>query len=122
MQAARRLPGVPAEALAEFPPAWGERGGLFGWHSSPFIAPAIAATEQLPDTERHRQLARTAAERAVSLRRNAVRKQPAASRASRTKASRNLRALYAAAGLAAVALVANCSRGGPARHSTAHLD
>jgi len=90
--AARRLAGVPAEALAEFPPAWikrGRGGGASGLGSR-LVDPAIA--EATADTERTGPRARTAAERAlVWRRRNAVHTLHAAWRARRPKRSRNFR-------------------------------
>jgi len=72
--AARRA-GVPAEALAEFPPAWMERVG------SPRPACRTTHRRSALRSGAHRQAARTAAERAlVRLRTDALRQQPAASR------------------------------------------
>ena len=64
--AARRLAGLPPEALAEFPPAWGERGrdGRSGCRI------ALGRPRHRRNDCRHgahRQLARTAAERALVL-------------------------------------------------------
>jgi len=62
-QAARRLAGVPGEALAEFPAARSERGrAVFGCRSAPLADPAIA--EMAAATPRTGSIARTTAERA----------------------------------------------------------
>ena len=82
-------PRVPAEAHTESPPAWIE-GGCAAAVARPSVDPAVADA-----TARHkarRQLTRAAAQRArVWLRRNASRKQHAASRACRPKRSPNCR-------------------------------